>query len=83
MWNYWWGLSENQIDLLIVDQPLVVYPKSKDSKNGKADRRGNEMLAPSIQKIAEAEMKWKRKYGNGQKPKLDFNTKDFNVGSIG
>lgn len=82
MWNYWWGLSENQIDLLLVDQPLVVYPRNKDGKK-KGNGRGCELPPPSKKKIAEAEMKWKQKYGNGQKPKLDFSTNDFKIGSIG
>lgn len=73
MWNYWWGMSERQIDLIIIDQPLVTYPKTKD-KNGK---NGSEVPAPSRLKIAEAEMKWKQKYGNGQKPKLNLNLSDF------
>lgn len=29
-YDYWWGYSSAQIDLMAVDQPLVVYPKDKD-----------------------------------------------------
>lgn len=28
-YDYWWGYSSVQIDLMIADQPLVVYPKAK------------------------------------------------------
>lgn len=30
-YDYWWGYSSAQIDLMVADQPLVVYPK-KDRK---------------------------------------------------
>ena len=28
-YDYWWGYSSAQIDLMVADQPLVVYPKTK------------------------------------------------------
>lgn len=28
-YDYWWGYSAAQIDLMVADQPLVVYPKTK------------------------------------------------------
>lgn len=35
-YDYWWGYSSAQIDLMIADQPLVVYPKSGSKKMTKA-----------------------------------------------
>lgn len=35
-YDYWWGYSSAQIDLMIADQPLVVYPKSGSRKMTKA-----------------------------------------------
>ena len=29
-YDYWWGYSSAQIDLMAVDQPLVSYPREKD-----------------------------------------------------
>lgn len=31
MWDYYWGLTSAQVDLLTIDTPIVVYKKS-DSK---------------------------------------------------
>ena len=31
-YDYWWGYSSAQIDLMTIDQPLVVYPKDDDNK---------------------------------------------------
>lgn len=53
-WNYWWGYTSAQIELLASDCPIVVYP---DEKGGK----------PSTSSIREAEEKWKSKYGDGKK----------------
>ena len=30
-YDYWWGYSSAQIDLMTVDQPLVVYPKDSST----------------------------------------------------
>ena len=75
MWDYYWGLSERQVDLLLVDQAIVVYEKSKDKKPKAGDKKKGvrEMAAPSRLAVAEAEAKWRARYGNGQKPKLNLN----------
>ena len=31
MWNYYWGLTAVQIELLTIDQPIVVYKKDEDN----------------------------------------------------
>ena len=78
MYDYWWGLTERQIDLLLIDQPVINYKHSKTDR-----KRGKDSVppAPSRRKITEAEMKWKQKYGNGQKPKLNLNLSEFKIGS--
>lgn len=38
MWDYYWGLTAAQVELLTIDQPIVVYKKDEDNdkpwKNG-------------------------------------------------
>lgn len=34
-YDYWWGYSSAQIDLMVADQPLVVYPKTKKESGPK------------------------------------------------
>ena len=38
MWDYYWGLTAAQVELLTIDQPMVVYKKEKKDapwKDGK------------------------------------------------
>lgn len=38
MWDYYWGLTAAQVELLTIDQPIVVYKKEKKDapwKDGK------------------------------------------------
>ena len=30
MWDYYWGLTAAQVELLTIDQPIVVYQKDKE-----------------------------------------------------
>lgn len=37
-WNYWWGYTSAQIDLMIADGPIIVYHnKNKVKKHSKAE----------------------------------------------
>lgn len=31
MWDYYWGLTAAQIELLVIDQPIVVYKADEDN----------------------------------------------------
>lgn len=31
MWDYYWGLTAAQVELLTIDQPIVVYKKDEDN----------------------------------------------------
>lgn len=31
MWDYYWGLTAAQVELLTIDQPIVVYKADKDN----------------------------------------------------
>lgn len=63
MYEYRCVLSLAQIELLMADKPVVVYPhKNKKGKKGdKPDR-------PSKASIEEAKRKWEEKYKDGAKP---------------
>lgn len=50
-WNYWWGYTAAQVELIAVDAPLVLYKPDK-GKFGKVDR-GRAM---------EVTEKWMNKY---------------------
>lgn len=32
MWDYYWGLTAAQVELLTIDQPIVVYKKDNDKE---------------------------------------------------
>ena len=32
MWDYYWGFTAAQVEILTVDQPIVVYKKDNDKK---------------------------------------------------
>ena len=32
MWDYYWGLTAAQVELLAIDQPIVVYKADKDKE---------------------------------------------------
>lgn len=53
--GYRWGYTIPQIELMVVDCPLTVYPKNNKDKT------------PSKEDIEEATANWKAKYGG--KPK--------------
>lgn len=63
-YDYWWGYTSAQIDLMIADQPLVVYPKDKGEKK-----------APTRKTMDDFADKWMaKKQGktlSGQKISLD------------
>ena len=39
MWDYYWGLTAAQVELLTIDQPIVVYKADKD--NDKPWKKGS------------------------------------------
>ena len=62
MWDYYWGLTAAQVELLTIDQPIVVYKKDEDNdkpwKNGTvsgsyADKQYQKWLAKKKQREAE------------------------------
>lgn len=63
MYNYYWGYTAQQIQLLIADAPIVVYKKDKK----KSDKK------PSILSRLQGERKFIDKYADGDsKNKFDF-----------
>ena len=52
-YDYWWGYSAAQIQLMVVDAPLIVYTHGKDRK-------------PSKREIEEKFEEWKGKNSGGK-----------------
>ena len=42
-YDYWWGYSSAQIDLMTIDQPLVVYPKDESKPVEHSKRKMDDM----------------------------------------
>lgn len=68
-YNYYWGFTSAQIELMMSDLPLVVYPRKKD-KNG-----GTRLLTDE-----DYEKRLREWSANaGKRPKLNIRLKDFNI----
>lgn len=62
MWNYYWGYTAQQIQLLLLDAPVIVY-KDKNKKDRK----------PSVLERMKGVDKYMNKYKDGDsKNKFDF-----------
>lgn len=57
MWDYYWGLTAAQVELLCADQPTVIYKKDK-SNEPKPGEKGFERTAEQAQKAYE---QWKKR----------------------
>lgn len=67
MYNYYWGYTAAQIELAIVDGPVVVYKKDKKEK-----------VKPSGAAVERAALAYEQETKeNGGKIKVDFS--DFNI----
>lgn len=59
MWLYYWGFTERQVDLILMDQPVIVYDHDKKGKKGKGGKI--EPVASSEGDVLLTEAKWKQK----------------------
>lgn len=70
-YDYWYGYSKAQIELMAIDQPITVFPKNKKtSKNGGHTRA-------EMQKIAE---EWEKKHGKAGRVSEKINMSEFLAG---
>ena len=76
MWDYYWGLTAAQVELLTIDQPIVVYKKEKKEapwKDGKvsedyADKQYRKWLERKKQREREGKtVDLEKTFANGQK----------------
>lgn len=56
-WDYWWGYTAAQLELMVVDAPLVVYDTDKKSKKKRK---------PSALQIARSEKRFLEEHGDGK-----------------
>lgn len=70
MWDYYWGLTAAQVELLTIDQPIVVYKADKD--NDKPWKKGTVSEGYANKQY----QKWleKKKKREAEGKDLDFRT---------
>lgn len=74
MWGYYWGYTSAQVELMIVDAPLVVYKNDKRDANGK--RKAPKPTGAAIERAA---LKWQQEHKeDGGKITVDLS--DFKIG---
>lgn len=66
MWNYMWGMTIAQIQLLTSDCPIIVYDNKEDKKEKK----------PKKVDISKAKDAWEAKYKDKTNA-VNLNLKDF------
>lgn len=66
MYEYYWGHTIAQIELIDADQPITVFEKSKSVKPGQPGYKPNE------RKLREATEKWKRRKAEREKRGFDL-----------
>jgi len=70
MYDYNWGYTIAQIQLLSIDQPIVVYHHDKKNKDGK-----KEFKKVNAVDVLKAQLKWEQNNANREEGKpivLDF-----------
>ena len=67
MYEYYWGHTIAQIQLIDIDQPITVFERSKDNKPGKPGYK------PNARKLREATEKWKKRKAEREKRGFDLN----------
>lgn len=69
MWLYYWGFTERQVDLILMDQPVIVYDHDKKKTKGKGSKPEN--VASSEGDVLLTEAKWKQKKAEQGDKELD------------
>ena len=64
MYEYYWGHTAAQIQLIDIDQPLTVY-KRHDSSSGL--KPGDKGYKPNAKKLDEAVERWKKRKAEREK----------------
>lgn len=57
MWEYYWGHTKAQIELMTIDVPLTLFKKDKSGK----PKPGEKGYKPNPKKLQEAVERWKKK----------------------
>lgn len=65
-----WGLTNAQVELLMFDTPITVYPKDKKQKKDKTGKP--EFGTPSENDVTAAAQRWKEKY-EGKDTSININ----------
>lgn len=82
MWLYYWGMTERQVDLLLSDQPLVVY--DHDTKKGSTKKKvgKHEFDSPSAGDMLDAMARFAQKHGLDGSGKTSIDLTKFAGGGL-
>lgn len=74
MWLFYWGMTDRQIELLLADQPIIVYDNATDKTKKKGKRGPSDNVKSSEGDVMMAAAKFAQKHGvNGDgKVSLDL-----------
>ena len=67
MWGYYWVHTAAQIELGLIDCPIIVYERGKETERWK--RRGPEFEKADALDVVNKADEWQKKYGNAPKGK--------------
>lgn len=67
MWGYYWAHTAAQIEIGLIDCPIIVYEREKKRKGKNGG--GPEFEKADALDVMEKADEWQRKYGNAQKGK--------------
>ena len=62
MYEYFWGYTSAQIELMMADCPIIVYPNMKNKEKRNDTNKTPQISGHDITTVAE---EWKKKYGQG------------------
>lgn len=71
MYEYYWGHTVAQIDLIDIDQPITVYAKN-DSRGGL--KPGDKGYKPDPKKLDAAVQRWKKRKAEREKRGFSLDT---------
>jgi len=52
--DYWWGYTSCEIELMVMDQPVISYGKSKNKRSMMASRK-------EVDELEQLQQKWEKK----------------------
>lgn len=73
MYDYWWGLTAAEVELMAIDQPLVVYDHKEKEGGKKKFKKANPL------DVIRAKREWEEKYKGREDEKIKIDFSQFAV----